>query len=152
MKWQSLFCGKNNENIINLSSAELTQRVVKVKLLILGWHLTFVRQGQHFFPVYLYKEMLKTTTFLFFKNVWKTDGLKPAICDGSRKPFSYNQKGSSQGVVYPYPCPWAIYMYKLMESLNDFPFEIDLTISKKFLSIWGESVFDLSGLIQQTTN
>ena len=31
MKCQKLFSGKNKKNIINLSSAELAQRVVKVK-------------------------------------------------------------------------------------------------------------------------
>ena len=33
MKCQNLFSGKNKENIINVSSAELAQTVVKVKLL-----------------------------------------------------------------------------------------------------------------------
>ena len=32
MKHQSLFSGKNKKNIVNLSSAEFAQRVVKVKL------------------------------------------------------------------------------------------------------------------------
>ena len=32
MKCQSLFSGKNKKNVINLSSAELAQRVVKGKL------------------------------------------------------------------------------------------------------------------------
>ena len=31
-KWQILFSGKNKENVTNLSSAELTQRVVKVNM------------------------------------------------------------------------------------------------------------------------
>ena len=31
MKYQILFTGKNKKNVINLSSAELAQRVVKVK-------------------------------------------------------------------------------------------------------------------------
>ena len=31
MQCQSLFSGKNKKNIINVSSAELAQRVVKVK-------------------------------------------------------------------------------------------------------------------------
>ena len=34
MKCQILFSGKNKKNVINLSSAENAQRVVKVKLLI----------------------------------------------------------------------------------------------------------------------
>ena len=31
MKCESLFCGKNKKNIVNLSPAELVQKVVKVK-------------------------------------------------------------------------------------------------------------------------
>ena len=34
MKCQNLFYGKNKKNIINVSSAEFAQRVVKVKVLI----------------------------------------------------------------------------------------------------------------------
>ena len=34
MKCQNLFSGKNKKNIINLSSAELAQRVVKVKMIL----------------------------------------------------------------------------------------------------------------------
>ena len=34
MKFQILFSGKNKKNIIDLSSAELAQRVVKVKTVI----------------------------------------------------------------------------------------------------------------------
>ena len=36
MKCQSLFSGKNKKNIINLSSAEFAQRVVKVKLIAIS--------------------------------------------------------------------------------------------------------------------
>ena len=36
MKCQILFAGENKKNTINLSSAELAQRVVKVNLIILG--------------------------------------------------------------------------------------------------------------------
>ena len=34
MKCQTLFSGKNKKNIINLSSAENAQRVVKVKVIL----------------------------------------------------------------------------------------------------------------------
>ena len=34
MKYQSLFFRKNKKNIISLSSTELAQRVVKVKVLV----------------------------------------------------------------------------------------------------------------------
>ena len=36
MKCQILFAGENKKNTINLSSAELAQRMVKVNLIILG--------------------------------------------------------------------------------------------------------------------
>ena len=39
MKCQIMFSGKNKKNIINLSSAELAQRVVKVKLCNSKWCL-----------------------------------------------------------------------------------------------------------------
>ena len=32
MKYQSLFSGKNKKDVINLSSAEFAQRVVKIKI------------------------------------------------------------------------------------------------------------------------
>ena len=51
MKCQILFSGKNKKNILNLSSAELAQRVVKVKVLskslaeiILNFALLFFRE------------------------------------------------------------------------------------------------------------
>ena len=39
MKCQILFSGKNKKNIINLSSAENAQRVVKVKGLHIRWYV-----------------------------------------------------------------------------------------------------------------
>ena len=44
MKCQILFTGKNKKNIINLSSAENAQRVVKVNLMILI--------SYHIYPIY----------------------------------------------------------------------------------------------------
>ena len=40
MKCQILFSGKNKKNVVNLSPAELAQRVVKVKLILLAPNLT----------------------------------------------------------------------------------------------------------------
>ena len=44
MKCQILFSGKNKKNIINLSSAENAQRVVKVKVTGENKHLLFIYQ------------------------------------------------------------------------------------------------------------
>ena len=39
MKFQVVFCGKNKKNIINLSSAEVAQGMVKVKAILeLRWY------------------------------------------------------------------------------------------------------------------
>ena len=48
MKCQILFSGKNKKNIINLSSAENAQRVVKVKI-VLHLHVLWLWYFKHVF-------------------------------------------------------------------------------------------------------
>ena len=62
MKCQILFSGKNKKNIINLSSAENAQRVVKVKKLF----MTLKSSNQNIFTVILFREFAirKTKTCL----------------------------------------------------------------------------------------
>ena len=73
--------------------------------MILGWPLTFLRQGQICIPIQNVEK--------FSQNVLKTYGwnLQYNYMIKVVKLFSYYHF-FSPGVTYP--CPWVIYLYKIM--------------------------------------
>ena len=58
MKCQSLFSGKIEENLINLSSAELAQSIVKVKGIVYLYSEGSVQTGWTLSSAYTFKQLI----------------------------------------------------------------------------------------------
>ena len=75
----------------------------------LGWHLTFLHQGQICVPMHLYGENIENSVS---HNVLKTNGWNLQYMIKVANPFSYNQNFVPQGWLSTL-APWAMYMYKI---------------------------------------
>ena len=75
----------------------------RVQMIIVGWLLTFLRQGQICASLHLYGENAEKTFSLY---VLKTNGRNLQCMIKVVNPFCYNQDCV--------PCCWAIYWYEIM--------------------------------------
>ena len=76
-------------------------------MMTLGWHLSFLRQGQICVPMYLYGENTEKSVS---QNVLKTNVWNLHCMIKVANPFSYNQNFVAQGYL---PLPLG-YMYKIL--------------------------------------
>ena len=78
-------------------------------MMMLEWRFIFLRQGHICIPIHLYGENVEKP---LSQNLLKTNGCTLQYMIKVVRLFSYNQNF----VI----CPWAIYIYKIVKSLNIF--------------------------------